>query len=188
MALAELYPALHFIVQMSEPASTNGAVEAGKAKESSRRITVQKRAPGALQTVEDAAVYILHLPAPSPGVPSDSFPARILAELRAHLGVLRANKTSVTLVLAPHLLPEQGTVDPDIEAMARLRDLSRLQLANECEMEMRELVKTVNSVHDSMGWLVVINKLHSHNSATVAVGIKYQVYTNRHHEAESIVL
>jgi hypothetical protein len=168
---------------MSEPASTNGAVEAGKAKEFSSRITVQKRAPGALQTVKDAAVYILRLPAPSPEVPSHSLPAKILAELRAHLGVLRAN-TSVTLVLVPCLLPEPGTVDPDVEAMARLRDLSLLQLANEREMEMGELVEIVNSVHDSTGWLVVVNKLRSRNSATVALGVKYQAYADKHHEAE----
>jgi hypothetical protein len=171
-ALAELYPTLHFIVQLSEPASTNSAVEAGKAKEFSHRITVQRRVPEALQTVKDAAVYILHLPPPSPEVPSHSLPARILAELRAHLGVLRAN-TSATLILAPRLLPEPGTVDPDVEAMARLRDLSRLQLANDREMEMGELVEMVNSVHDNMGWLVVVNKLRSRNSATVALGVKY---------------
>ncbi|KAF7514171.1 hypothetical protein GJ744_004496 [Endocarpon pusillum] len=186
-ALAERYPALHFIVQMSEPALANGAMEVANAKETSLRITVQERAPGALQTVRDAAVYILRLPAPSPGVPSHALSTRILAELRAHLGLLRAN-TSVTLILVPRLLPEPGTVDPDVEATARLRDLSRLQLANEREMEMEELVAIVNSVHDSMGWLVVVNKLRSHNSATVALGVKYQAYADTHPEAESTIM
>ena len=169
---------------MSEPASTNGVVEAGKARELGTRITVQKRVPGTQQTVKDAAVYIIHLPAPSAGTPSHTFPARILAELRAHLGVLRANRTSVTLILAPRLLPEPGTVDPDVEAIARLRDLSQLQLANEHEMEMGELVEMVNSVHDSMGWLVVANKLRSRNGITVALGIKYWAYADKHLEVE----
>lgn len=121
-------------------------------------------------------------------MPSLPLPARILAELRAHLGVLRANSTSVTLVLAPRVLPEPGSVEPNVEAMARLCDLSRLQLANEREMEMGELVEMVNSVHDSMGWLVVVNKLRSRNSATMALGIKYQAYADRHQEAQSTVL
>jgi hypothetical protein len=62
--------------------------------------------------------------------------------------------------------------------MARLHDLSRLQLANEREMEMGELVEMVNSVHDGMGRLVVVNKLRSRKSATVALGVKYQAYTD----------
>lgn len=178
---------LHFIVQMSEPALHHGAVEAGKTKEFNARVAVQKRAPGALQTVNNAAVYILRLPAPSPGVPSHMLRARILAELRAHLSVLRANPSAVTLVLAPRLLPESGSVNPDVEATARLHDLSRLQLTNEGEMEIGELVKMVNGVHDSMGWLVTVNKLRLHNTATMALGVKYQAYADRH-EAESSVI
>ena len=188
MALAELYPALHFVVQMSEPASINGAVEGGKAKELTRRITVQERVPGRQQTVKDAAVYILHLPMPSPGMSSDSIPASILAELRAHFGVLRANRNSVTLILAPRLLPEPGSVDPDIEAIARTRDLSHLQLANEREMEIGELVEMVKGVHDSTGWLVVANSFRSRNSATMALSIKYQAYADRLHGTEPTVV
>ena len=173
---------------MSEPASTNGVVEAGKARELGSRITVQKRVPGTPQTIKDAVVYIIRLPAPSAGMPSHASPAKILAELRAHLGVLRANRTSVTLILAPRVLPEPGTVDPDVEAVARLRDLSQLQLANEHEMEMGELVEMVNSVHDNMGCLVVANKLRSRNSTTVALGIKYRAYADKHLEAEPTVI
>jgi hypothetical protein len=173
VALAEMYPALHFIVQMIEPAqNSNGTVGAGKAEDVSGRITVQKRMPAAVQVVKDAAVYILRLTTPSP-----SPPAQILAELSAHLGVLRANALA-TLILAPPLLPEPGTVDPDVEAMARLRDLSRLQLTNECGLELDELIEMINSVHDSRGRLVVVNKLRSRNSATVALGVRYQAYAN----------
>jgi hypothetical protein len=171
MAFAKIYPALHFIVQMIEPAqNSDSTVGAGKAEDFSGRITVQKRMPAAVQVVKDAAVYILR-----PTTPSPSLPAQILAELSAHLGVLRANALA-TVILAPPLLPEPGTVDPDVEAMARLRDLSRLQLTNECGLELGELIEMVNSVHDSRGRLVVVNKLRSRNSATVALGVKYEAY------------
>ena len=143
------------------------------------RITVQQRAPGTPQSVYDAAVYILRLPSPSPAMPSESLPARIIAELRAHIGVLRASSCA-TLVLTARLLPEPGTVDPDVEAIARLRDLSLLQLANEREMEMLELMDILNSVRDSMGRLVLVNKLRSRNNATVAFKVQYQAYADHH--------
>lgn len=213
IVLAELYPALNFIVQMREPGPNNGALPRRKSMSNrapplptptslsrastpgamnlkemrqpqlGSRITVQKRTPGTPQTINDAAVYILHLPSPSPGVPSHSLPAQIIAELRAHLSVLRASSYA-TLILTPRLLPEPGTVDPDVEAIARLRDLSLLQLANEREIEMAELVDILNSIRDSMGQLVVVNKLRSHNNATVALGVKYQAYANHHHELQ----
>lgn len=112
-------------------------------------------------------------------MPSESLPARIIAELRAHIGVLRASSCA-TLVLTARLLPEPGTVDPDVEAIARLRDLSLLQLANEREMEMLELMDILNSVRDSMGRLVLVNKLRSRNNATVAFKVQYQAYADHH--------
>lgn len=172
---------------MSDPASINGSVEVGKAKEINHRITVQKRAPGGFQTVKDAVVYIIHLAASSPTVLSQSLPESILGELRAHLSVLRSN-TATTLILMVRLLPEPGTVDPNVEAMARLQDLSRLQLANEREMEMEETVEIVNSVHDAIGCLVVVNKLRSRNSATVALAVKYQAYADRNHEIGPLIM
>lgn len=141
----------------------------GEAKDSIRsRITVQRRMPATLQTVTDAAVYILRLT-----TPSLSLRAQILAELNAHLGVLRANALA-NLILAPPLLPEAGTVEPDVEAMARSRDLSRVQLTNEGELEVDELSEMVNSVCDGRGRLVVANKLRSRLGATVAVAVKYE--------------
>ncbi|KAL9066490.1 MAG: hypothetical protein Q9161_007553 [Pseudevernia consocians] len=184
MALAKTYPALHFIVQMIEPAQNNNGTDgAGKADDFNGRITVQKRVPAAVQVIKDAAVYMLRLTTPSLFLPTN-----ILGELSAHLGVLRTN-TSATLILAPPLLPEPGTVDPDVEAMARLRDLSRLQLTNECGLELDELIEMVNSVHDSRGRLVVAHKLRSPNSATVALGVKYEAYADgRSYTVEPAVL
>ena len=204
MALADLYPALHFIVQMSEPgpggherlqsmsdrwllatpislsgASTPCPRPGEMQQNSGSRITVQQRDPGTLQSVHDAAVYIIHLPSPSPGMPSHSLGTRIIAELRAHIGVLRASSCA-ELVLTARLLPEPGAVDPDVEAIARVRDLSLLQLANEREIEMLELMDMLNSVRDSLGRLVLVNKLRSRNNATVVFKVQYQAYTDRH--------
>lgn len=200
MALADLYPALHFIVQMSEPghvpqqsmsdwwppatptslsrASIPGPKPGELRSQPSSRITVQQRTPGTPQSVYDAAVYILRLPLPSTGVPSQSLPSHIIAELKAHIGVLRASSCA-TLVLTASLLPEPGTVNPIVEAKARLRDLSLLQLANEREIEILELMEMLNSVRDSTGRLVVINKHRSRDNAMVAFEVRYQTYADR---------
>ena len=183
MALAERYPALRFVVQISE-AATKDAIESEKVKDLGSRIILQKRSPGAAQNVKDAAVYIVRPSASlSTGSPH-SLRERILVELRAHLGVLRTTHRSVTLVLAPRLLPEPGSVEPELEAMARLRDLSREQLGNVREMEMEELIDVVNSVRDSTGFLIVVNKLRSPDSARVALGIRYQTFADEPNESE----
>ena len=203
MALADLYPALHFIVQMSEPgpsghvpqqsmcdwwppttptslsgASTPGLKPGEMRQQLGSRITVQQRTPSTPQSVYDAAVYILRLPSPATGVPSHSLPAHIVAELKAHIGVLRANSCA-TLVLVAYLLPEPGTMNPSVEAKARLRDLSLLQLANEREIEILELMEMLNSVRDSTGRLVIINKHCSRDNAMVAFEVRYQTYADR---------
>jgi len=82
------------------------------------------------------------------------------------------------LVLVLRALPEPGTVDPDVESMARLRDLSLMQLANERELELGELADMVNSAVDGVGRLFVVNKLRSRGCATVALGVKYQTFTD----------
>lgn len=163
------------LVKASTPGSRPGEIR----RQLSSRITVQQRAPGTTQSIYDAAVYILRLPSRSPGVPSHSLPARIIAELRAHIDVLRMS-SGATLVLTARLLPEPSTVGPDVEAVARLRDLSLLQLANEREIEMLKLMDMLNSVRDSMGRLVLVNKLSSPNNATVALEVRYQAYADRH--------
>ncbi|KAF2723081.1 hypothetical protein K431DRAFT_302017 [Polychaeton citri CBS 116435] len=183
-ALAETHPALHFIVQLNEAASNGNDIIGGGVTESSgQRITVQKRIPASVQSVKDAAVYILRLTTPSPDLP-----AYIVAELNAHLDVLRTN-ASATLILAPPLLPEAGTVDLDIEAMARTQDLCRLQLTGHCDLELSELIGIVSSVHDGSGRLIVVSKLRSTNSFTVALGVRYQAYTSGIHPAvEQMIL
>lgn len=85
-----------------------------------------------------------------------------------------------TLVLSPRLLPKPGTVDPDVEALARLRDLSLYQLANEREMDMAELMDVVNSIADSTGRLGVVRRLTARTTSSVALEVRYHAYGNCH--------
>ena len=163
---------------MSESASLDRSVEVGRPRDLDGRLTLQRRAVGDPQTLKDAAVFILHLPSSSPEVTSHTLQENILKELRAHLNVLRANSTA-TIVMMTRFLPEPGSVDPEVDAMARCWDLTRKQLANECENEVGELVEIVSNVRDSMGCLVVVNKLHSRTSIMIALAVKYQAYATR---------
>lgn len=132
-------------------------------------VTVTYRAIGMAQSVTDAAVYIIHVPAASSGV-------MIKAELDDYLGVLRVSG-GIMLVLTTRLLPEPGTLsNPEVEASARSRDLNMLQLANESEMELSELLSIIKTVGDSSGKLIVTNHLCSNNGVVLALTIKYQAY------------
>ena len=165
---------LRFVVQICEVAQEYGLADTETTGLANAKILVQKRTHTVVQQVKDAAVYILRL-----NSPSHSFPTQIRAELKAHLGVLSGN-TSATLILAPRLLPEPKTVDPHQEAMARLRDLSRQQLTNECDLELSEASEIVQSVHDSRGGLVVVNKLRSRNSPAIALEVRYKGSSKNH--------
>ena len=181
-SLAHLYPTLHFVVQVSNPAPLSSSLiangldfntsprerEQEPELELNPRITITNRIVGTRQTATDAAIYILHLPTSSPGT--------MLEEMQVHLGVLRASN-AVMLILTARLLPEPGTIpDPAIEAIARSRSLTLRQLTNEYEMEMVELLEMIGTVRDNRGKLVVTNKLRSRNDLVVALVVKYQVY------------
>ena len=124
----------------------------------------------------DAAVYILHLPSASASLSSAPVLAgAILGELQVHLGVLHASR-GVMLILTARLLPQPGSsADPEIEAMARSRDLTLRQLTNEGEMEMQELLEMIDTVRDSVGKLAVTSRLYREN-IVVALVVKYQFY------------
>ena len=175
-ALAKLYPALRFVVQMAEQ-SHGATFESGLPDLVRARITVHQRVPGTPQMVTDAAVYIFRLPqpCPTPGVQSrsQSLPLRIISELHAHLGVLRANLRSV-LILTARPLPEPGSIDPRLETLARLSELSRLQLTNERTLRVDELIQLLESVGDEGGRLMMIRQLLSSDKTTVALVVHYQ--------------
>ena len=132
---------------------------------------IQHRTPGALQNVENAAVYILHLPGPSLSTLSTSLAAQITAELRVHFNILRAN-SSVTLVLVARLLPEPGTMDADVEALTRMHDLWLLQMTNNRALEISQLLELIDGVRDGAGRLVVVHKLSSRRHSTVALEVQ----------------
>lgn len=89
-----------------------------------------------------------------------------------------------TLVLIVPSLLEQGvggSVEQPVAALARLRDLSFLQLANERELEMSEIMNLLNAVGDSEGRLVLVNKVMSKEGSgngAVALEVRYQAYAD----------
>lgn len=133
------------------------------------RVTVSYRVAGTPQPVTDAAVYILHLPAVL---------AHCRAQLQEYLGVLRANG-GIMLVLTSHLLPEPGSLsDSQVEAVARTRDLNMLQLANEGEMELADLLGIIDTIRDSVGRLVVVDRLCSSDGLVVVLAVKHRDHTD----------
>ena len=192
--LADLHPGLRLVVQINNTPSATPPVDRlvpaairvkggdPAAETSSARITVMCRAAGTRQPVADAAVYILHLPLASSR-------SAVLALLQEHMSVLRAN-SGVMLLLTARLLPEPGSLSdhPGVEAVARARDLSMLQLANEGEMEMVELLDMIETVRDSLGKLVITDRLRSRDGLVVALVVKHQAYTNTSQVLDSLSL
>ncbi|EED18902.1 O-methyltransferase family protein [Talaromyces stipitatus ATCC 10500] len=163
-SLAEIYPNLHFNVQVLDRDS-NIAPER-ESENFNPRLTVTNRRRGERQTANEAVVYILHLPLRSPN--------NVRNELMGHIDALRIHG-SILLILTARLLPEPGTLsDPHVEAVARSRDLVLLQLANESEMELGELLEVIGTVKDSMGKLVVTKKLSARNGLVVSLVVKYE--------------
>lgn len=179
--LAKLYPQLHFVVQ-TEDATTPAAASNHMATaaissdaELSGRITARKRASGTPQTLQTAAVYLVRLSHHNPLVPLRS---RVSIELRAHLGVLEANRSAL-LILMVQVLPEPGALDEHTEGMARVRDMALLQLVDGGDLVEEEVMAMVDGVRDENGRLAVVKKLCCRDSAEVAIGIKYQNDENR---------
>jgi hypothetical protein len=139
------------------------------------RITLHERIHTAAQSVKNAAVYIIRLPSPSPSAPLDSVMSRAAAALNAHIDVLRTSPES-RLVLTALVLPAPGTVDLNSEVVARLGDLSLLQLANGRQVEGVEVVDMLKRVRDNSGGLILTDEIHSPNSPLVAFEVRYQAY------------
>ncbi len=120
-------------------------------------------------------MYVLDLgsPSASPADTLGNLTSRITAELVAHLPILRDNR-SATLVVAMRLLPDPGSVDVGVEAVARTRDLVLLQLANERDLEVSELVDLVQGVGDATGRLAVVSRARGRDNSVVALGVKFQ--------------
>ena len=191
-SLAELYPELQLIAQLDGLAHRNSSKERQASISSTSagspdlrydsdintgRVSIQSRTPGAIQTVRDAAVYVIHIP---PAVsraasPSQPLSAWIRAELQAHLDILRTENRSMMILSAPSMLPQPGSVPVDVETRARLRGLLLRQLLDECEMEIADLIDLVHDVRDESGGLSVTNQLKSRDGLTVALCVKHQI-------------
>jgi hypothetical protein len=170
-ALAECYPSLKLVVQLSTSPDPDPAPT-----ELDSRIVVQSRPWASPQTVRDAAVYALRVPYDFPVVSASAQtrPARLRAELEAHLGVLRENDAA-RLIFTTRLLPchsdtaddKQGNdLQPGLDAAKGLVfDMSLLQLADDRELEVADLRELVRSVGDGNGHLELEDKLQVHSAS-----------------------
>lgn len=131
-----------------------------------------------MQPVSSAAIYIIRLSSPSPLLPSATVRNQTVLELRTHLQVLRVQPTS-RLLLTTLVLPDPGTVDHETEAMARVRDLSLLQLSNDRLPSKAEVFELIMAVRDSGGTLVVSNEIHSPGNAVIALEVRYEPYDDK---------
>ncbi|KAK4646100.1 hypothetical protein QC761_207350 [Podospora bellae-mahoneyi] len=190
--LVALFPTLQFIVQMYEAPSTTTPSSSDLPRlphlpaalppvpgigfsDHNAKVTLQKRFLGTSQPVRNAAIYILHLPSPTPSLKWSAIAIHATAELTAHIDVLRANPGS-RLILTALVLPPPGTVDVEVEATARLRDISLLQLSNGRHAEKVEVVDLLNGIRDSSGGFVVTDEIRCASSPFVALEIRYQSY------------
>ncbi|KAF2209141.1 hypothetical protein CERZMDRAFT_100658 [Cercospora zeae-maydis SCOH1-5] len=176
-ALAQKAPELHVIVQLREDAARqqSGPKDIALLRQTAEgRVEVQERLPGSPQTIQDAAVYVLHFPGPSLTAPFSSLREHILRDLRVHFNVLRTNR-SATLILVVRLLPDPAQHnDPDREAAARVQDLLLMQMANEREWDLQLLMELLDEVSDATGRMVITHN-HSSREKHAAVVLEVQI-------------
>ena len=199
ITLAKMYTSLQFIVQVSEPLGQDlGSTEAplfndgalrgsqspyckaisdGIPSQLNSRITIEATHHFSAKVLEGAVVYILHLPLPSPTISSRILQAQIVAELKAHLVTLRENVRSRLFITVP-LISESGNADVEAVSMACLRDLSLRQLSNDHAIDMTEFTNLLDTVRDSSGRLVLVDKLQARNNVTVAFELNYQGFAS----------
>lgn len=186
-AIADIYPALEFTVQIPEATeSRRGSVsKPGYHQISHPRVSVQHRPYGTGQTVLNGAVYLLLFPATSPLLPRPELCSRILAELQLHLAIL-ANSQARLILMVRNIrqIPAEETcltkdMNLELEARARLRDLSRWQLDNDRDMDINELLQLIDQVWDSMGSLKVVDLKSSQDGSAVSLELQYQTFVER---------
>ncbi|BCS19611.1 uncharacterized protein APUU_20043S [Aspergillus puulaauensis] len=190
--LAALAPAVQFIVQTSSPSNGHSGLMTGSdggnggpswmtshlPASIGNRVTVQTRPAAASQTVLGAALYILRIPSPSPGLSWATIRSQTILELQAHLQVLRARSSS-RLMLTVLVIPPPGTIDQGTDAMVRVRELSLLQLTNERLPSKTEIIDLVTSIRDLAGGLVLSREIYAQASAATGLEVKYQPSNER---------
>ena len=77
-------------------------------------------------------------------------------------------------MLVARLVPDApGTMDADVESLARMHDLWLMQMTNNRALETAELLELLDSVRDNAGrGLVVVNKLSSRRHYIVALEVQ----------------
>ncbi|KAI9736905.1 MAG: hypothetical protein M1818_005956 [Claussenomyces sp. TS43310] len=101
----------------------------------------------------------------------------LAGDLRASLSLLKRK----AFILAESCVAACASQRPASTESATRPRLAQY-LWNEREVEMPELLDMLDSVRDSMGQLVVENKLRPRNNTMVALGNKYQAYADHHLE------
>lgn len=186
-ALANLHPALEFVVQLCETGEgrRGSTASSGGAQSPHPRVSVQYRPYGAQQTVLNGSVYVLSFPAASPLLPSRELCYRVAAELQSHLAILANSQAALFMVMRGAGRQGEGSAwtsndeNPEVESPARVRDLSLWQLADDREVELCDLFDLVGQVQDSLGSLTVVNRLSAQRGSTVALEIRYQAHSKR---------
>lgn len=140
------------------------------------RIAVQIRPPTPAQTIKDATLFILNLPTCLESVASrDLLRRRIVADLRTHAEILRANTSAALILLPDLLLYDDGRIEhAEAKATSYFRDLSIWQMTNGWGMGLSELMELLSEVQDGMGRLAVTDELRMPNGAIGALYVKYQ--------------
>ena len=145
---------------------------------SSNKLIVQRRAAGTAQNETGATVYLLHIPNPFPYASSGVHAGVCTAELRAHFDLLLANAKGI-LILIADVLPESGTPNAPVEAVARLQDLLLLQMGHEKAFDMTRLMWLLESTaREDIGRLTVVNQLSSPDQPILALELRARPLSN----------
>lgn len=125
------------------------------------------------QPVRDAAIYAIRVPYDFPPT-AQARPARLRAELEAHLGILRENDAARLILTAR--LPPSDVFQPDGNAAKGLVfDMSLLQLSYDRELDVADMSELVQSVGDGNGYLILEGELPAHSPlGDRAFEIRYQ--------------
>ncbi|KAL4807467.1 hypothetical protein BDV18DRAFT_167991 [Aspergillus unguis] len=181
--LGQIAPAARLVVQTSSSTDhlalggPDGWMTFNLPSSISSRVSVQSRAAGSTQTVQ-AAAYIIRVPSPTPTNKWTSIRAQTVSELQAHLQALHSNP-GARLMLTALVLPAPGSLNKEVEAMVRLRDMTLAQLANDRQPSRADILELICTVQDPAGGLVVEREIGTPSSAAVVLEVSYQPSLSR---------
>lgn len=146
----------------------------------SGRVTTCTRPIGTNQPVQDAAIYIIHLPLPVPATSQKLYRQMIATELSAHFRIVRVNRGAVLYLVANvSLETETGQSDTDAERKARLHNLYLYQMARRDFIKLTDLTDILESIRDHQGQLKLIRKFRTSCSSTSVLEVRYTMLHRR---------